>query len=52
MKIADDLLEALANAYRWVCGTNDVLIVENRVVTFEDFILDFIRSRERRGLPI
>ena len=52
MKIPDMLLEVLANAYRWVCGANDVLIVENRVVTFEDFLHEFIKSREQRGLPI
>ena len=47
MKIADDLLEALGNAYRWVCGKNDVLISNGRIVTFERFVQEYF---SRKGL--
>lgn len=46
MKIADELLEALGNAYRWVCGKNDVLISNGRIVTFELFVREYFSRRD------
>ena len=50
MKIADDLLDALGNAYRWACGKNDVLMDGTRIITFEDFLREYFRKREQREL--
>ena len=49
MKICDQLLEVLGNAYRWACGVNDVLIThEGDIITFEDFVKKYLKLRETR----
>lgn len=42
MKIDDNLLEALGNAYRAACGRNDVIIKDGWAVFFEDFLRWYI----------
>lgn len=48
MKIDDELLEALGNAYRAACGRNDVVIKDGWIVTFEAFVRWFLITRDRR----
>jgi len=50
MKVQDELLEVVANAYRWVCGKNDVLMIDGRIVTFESVLNDYLEFRRCRGL--